>query len=141
MSAHPITRIHVLAAVAVAALTLSACTSSASSAPVSTSSEVPATDTAVTAEPAADDDVELPAVERQAAAAAETGAGSEASQPPVTAVPIDDVSDDGVLAAAVIIVSDGDLEAAIAEGLVTEAEAEAALVALETGTLYRYVQG
>lgn len=141
MSAHPITRIHLLAAVAVAALTLSACTSSASSAPVSTSSEVPATDTAVTAEPAADDDVELPAVERQAAAAAETGAGSEASQPPVTAVPIDDVSDDGVLAAAVIIVSDGDLEAAIAEGLVTEAEAEAALVALETGTLYRYVQG
>ena len=54
--------------------------------------------------------------------------------------PVDDVlraevTPEGILAAAVIIVSDGDLEAAIIEGLISEAEAETALRALETGTL------
>ncbi len=49
-----------------------------------------------------------------------------------------DVSNDGVLAAAVIIVSGGDLEAAIAEGIVTEEEADAAIAAVAAGTLDQY---
>lgn len=60
--------------------------------------------------------------------------------PSIARVPASDISTDGVLAAAVIIVSDGDLETAIAEGLITEAEAEAALHALETGTLDSFVE-
>jgi len=56
----------------------------------------------------------------------------------VAPVAVFDVTNEGVLAAAVIIVSDGDLESAIVEGLLTEAEAEAALVALEQGTLANY---
>ncbi|NOX29407.1 MAG: hypothetical protein GXP35_05070 [Actinobacteria bacterium] len=49
-----------------------------------------------------------------------------------------EITNDGVLAAAVIIVSDGDLETAIADGIVTEAEADAAISALEAGTLHLY---
>lgn len=56
----------------------------------------------------------------------------------VAASPSADLTDDGVLAAAVIIVSGGDLETAIAEGLVSEAEAEAALAAIASGSLSDY---
>ena len=49
-----------------------------------------------------------------------------------------ELSNDGVLAAAVIIVSGGDLEAAIAEGIVTEEEADAAIAAVAAGTLDQY---
>ena len=41
----------------------------------------------------------------------------------------------GIVTAVVLIAGGGDLEAAILEGVVTEAEAEAALLALESGTL------
>lgn len=41
----------------------------------------------------------------------------------------------GVVAAVVVIAGGGDLEAAILDGVVSEAEAEAALAALEHGTL------
>ena len=40
-----------------------------------------------------------------------------------------------IVAAAVVIVSGGDLEAAILDGVISEAEAEAALAAIEDGTL------
>jgi len=49
-----------------------------------------------------------------------------------------EITNDGVLAAAVIIVSDGDLETAIADGIVSEAEADAAISALEAGTLHLF---
>lgn len=42
---------------------------------------------------------------------------------------------EAIVAAAVVIASGGDLEAAILDGVVTEAEAEAALQAIEDGTL------
>jgi len=42
---------------------------------------------------------------------------------------------EGVVAAALLIASGGDLEAAISAGLVTEAEANAAIEALDSGTL------
>ncbi|MCP3935358.1 MAG: hypothetical protein GY708_08300 [Actinomycetia bacterium] len=74
------------------------------------------------------------------AAPADTEADGESGEPTSNdgVAVIGDVSDDGVLAAAVIIMSDGDLEGAIADGVVTEAEAEAALVAIESGTLGQY---
>ncbi|MFT7646211.1 MAG: hypothetical protein ACI8Y4_000945 [Candidatus Poriferisodalaceae bacterium] len=45
------------------------------------------------------------------------------------------LTSEGVMTAAVLIVSEGDLEGAIASGLVTEPEAEAALQAIADGTL------
>ncbi|MCB0991808.1 MAG: hypothetical protein KDB16_12565 [Acidimicrobiales bacterium] len=60
------------------------------------------------------------------------------SETPEAAEPADSLTDEGVLAAAVIILSDGDLEGAIADGVVSEAEAEAALAAIEQGTLDQY---
>jgi hypothetical protein len=45
----------------------------------------------------------------------------------------DGLDPEGVIAATMLIASGGDLEAAISAGLVTEAEAEAALTVLETG--------
>ena len=45
----------------------------------------------------------------------------------------------GVLTAAGIVVADGDLEQAISEGIVTEAEVDAALAALDAGDLSAYV--
>ena len=56
----------------------------------------------------------------------------------VEAAPATELTSDGVLAAAVIIVSGGDLESAISDCVVTEAEAAAALAALENGTLSDY---
>ena len=49
------------------------------------------------------------------------------------------VTNEGVLDAAIIILSDGDLEAALTDGRVTEPEVESAIVALENGTLGDYV--
>lgn len=49
------------------------------------------------------------------------------------------ISDDGVLDAAIIILIDGDIEVAMADGRVTEAEVDSAIVALETGTLADYM--
>ena len=46
-----------------------------------------------------------------------------------------DITDEGVLDAAIIILSDGDLEAALAEGRVTEADVDSAIAALEIGAL------
>ena len=46
-----------------------------------------------------------------------------------------DLDLEGVVAAALLVASGGDLEAAIAAGLIGEAEAEAALDALERGSL------
>ena len=46
-----------------------------------------------------------------------------------------DITDEGVLDAAIIILSDGDLEAALAEGRITEADVDNAIAALEAGTL------
>lgn len=60
------------------------------------------------------------------------------STPTETVGPAESLTDEGVLAAAVIILSDGDLEGAIADGVVSEAEAEAALAAIEQGTLDQY---
>lgn len=51
----------------------------------------------------------------------------------------DDVTDDGVLEAAIIILTAGDLEAALAEGRITESEVDAAIEALDDGTLAFYV--
>lgn len=51
-----------------------------------------------------------------------------------------EISNDGVLAAAVIVMTDGDLEGAIADGIITEAEAEAALTAIEQGNLDHYAR-
>jgi len=50
-----------------------------------------------------------------------------------------DLATDGVVAAALLIASRGDLEAAIHSGLVTEREAEAALTALESGDLTQFL--
>ncbi len=114
-----------------------ACTSSASSEPSSSQN----TDVTVATVEASDDVFDVPS--RTDAAASSTARGSEGADgaegaTPGTAVALDGVTNEGVLAAAIIIISDGDLEAAIAEGLITEAEAEAALFALETETLARY---
>lgn len=131
------------AVIAGAVLMVASCTSSASSEPAAEDPDPTAATVAVA--DAADDAVALRSAgiqtddDTDGAESADASGDVEASVvPPVTAVPIDDVSNEGVLAAAVIILSDGDLEAAIAEGLVTEAEAEAALLALETDTLSEY---
>lgn len=49
------------------------------------------------------------------------------------------VSDDGVLAAAIVILTDGDLEAALAAGWITDAEVGAAIEALQNGTIASYL--
>lgn len=46
-----------------------------------------------------------------------------------------DLDPEAVVVAAVLIASGGDLEAAIADGWITEAEAEAALAGIEDGSL------
>jgi hypothetical protein len=51
----------------------------------------------------------------------------------------DDVTKEGVFEAALIILADGDLEEAIAAGLVTEAEIDAALAAIDNGTIDQYL--
>jgi hypothetical protein len=51
---------------------------------------------------------------------------------------VDGITDEGVLAAAIIILSDGDLESAITEGIVSEQDAEAALQSIEDGTLNQF---
>ena len=122
------------------ALGFSACTSSASGGPAEPSPAVPAganssTDSDGGAE--AKDPVDQLDVPVVTTSVPTTSAPASAVSNDDSSIPTG-VTNDGVLAAAVIIVSNGDLEAAIAEGLVTEAEAEAALVALETGTLDRY---
>ena len=58
-----------------------------------------------------------------------------AAEQPDPLAPPDALDRGGVIAAVVLIAGGGDLEAAILEGVVTEAEAEAALLALENGTL------
>ena len=58
-----------------------------------------------------------------------------ATEQPDPVAPPDALDRGGVIAAVVLIAGGGDLEAAILEGVVTEAEAEAALLALENGTL------
>ena len=58
-----------------------------------------------------------------------------AAEQPDPFAPPDALDRGGVIAAVVLIAGGGDLEAAILEGVVTEAEAEAALLALENGTL------
>ena len=79
-----------------------------------------------------------------AAPAGDDGAAQAATSGPTTvpelvaAAPASELTNEGVLAAAVLIVSGGDLESAIADGVVTEAEAEAALAAIENGTLADY---
>ena len=45
------------------------------------------------------------------------------------------VVDEQVLEAALIVLADGDLDAALASGLVTEADVDAALAAIEAGTI------
>lgn len=49
--------------------------------------------------------------------------------------PVAELDTEGVLAATLLIASGGDLEAAITAGIIGEAEAEAALAALETGSI------
>ena len=54
---------------------------------------------------------------------------------PTVAVTTPELRQEAIVAAAVLIASGGDLEAAILDGIVGEAEAEAALRAIEEGTL------
>jgi hypothetical protein len=48
------------------------------------------------------------------------------------------ITNDGVIEASIIILSNGDLEQAIADGIVTEIDAETAIAALENGALGDY---
>lgn len=48
------------------------------------------------------------------------------------------ITNEGVIEASIIILSNGDLEQAIAEGIVSEIDAETAIAALENGTLGDY---
>ena len=122
-----------------AAATLTAGCSSGAAGETSTSAQVPTTDSPVAASTGADSDAVV-AVPTTAAAAPTTSAVAVTTTVPeiVEAAPATELTSDGVLAAAVIIVSGGDLESAISDGVVTEAEAAAALAALENGTLSDY---
>lgn len=71
-------------------------------------------------------------------AAPPIGDGAERVAPatePSVELPSTALRQEAIVAAAVLIASGGDLEAAILDGVVTEAEAEAALLAIEHGTL------
>lgn len=63
---------------------------------------------------------------------AETGADGEIAD---GSAEVDEASPDpaGVVAAMILVVSGGDLDGAVGAGIVTEAEAEAAVAALESG--------
>lgn len=65
------------------------------------------------------------------------GAARAVDEPVESAEPSADLDMEAVVAAALVIASGGDLEGAISSGLVGEAEAEAALDALERGSLDR----
>ena len=116
----------------IAVFVVAGCSSSAGGQP---SAERPATSVPTVATAVAEQEVPVPTTSTPPVEpSAGTDAGDDSS-----GLEGDRLTDDGVLAAAVLIMSDGDLEAAIREGLITEAEADAALAALESGTLSDYV--
>ena len=82
----------------------------------------------VTVEPNGEDEISPPFVESTSTTVPATEQLDPTLEP-------DALDRGGVIAAVVLIAGGGDLEGAILEGVVTEAEAEAALLALENGTL------
>lgn len=89
-----------------------------------------------TVEPEGEDETPPLLVESTSTTVPVTAAPTEpAAEQPDPVAPPDALDRGGVIAAVVLIAGGGDLEAAILEGVVTEAEAEAALLALENGTL------
>lgn len=90
----------------------------------------------VTVEPNEEDETPPPLVESTSTTVPVTAVATEPTTEQLDTNPEPDALDrGGVIAAVVLIAGGGDLEAAILEGIVTEAEAEAALLALEGGTL------
>jgi hypothetical protein len=112
-------RLAVTILAALLALTVAGCGSSNTP----TVAEPPAAPTTTVAEPAATTTT-LPAV----------GLGVAREVAPIVE-PVVELDTEQVVTAAVLIASGGDLEAAIIAGLIGEAEAEAALRALETGAI------
>ncbi|MGY9073283.1 MAG: hypothetical protein ACKVHU_10105 [Acidimicrobiales bacterium] len=120
-----------------ALLVLSACSSGSTDLGTSAASEPISVVTAPTNAALVDGGAQLP-IETEtgpskAVEIAQPGLTTDGSTPDFAAI-----TSEGVLTAAVLVVSNGDLEGAIASGIVTEAEAEAALAAVENGTLGDY---